>query len=96
MNIKSHRDRLDTLLARYEQEIRETEEQLRALQSNCGKLNVPPPQPTRLDNAPAEPEKVRDTGITKTVIDSLNYLWPQRKDSAAVTEIKPVAVGARI
>jgi hypothetical protein len=85
VNLKKHSDRLDILLARYEREIRETEEKLQALKAGRDSLSLmaaESPKPTRS----LPPEKFRDAGITKTVLHAINDLWRMRKDAVPLTE----------
>jgi len=96
VNIKSHTDRLDILLARYEREIRETEEKLRVLKAGHGSLNLLAWESDKLANPQLGPDQFRDVGITKVVLDAFNDLWRIRKGPVTVTEMKRLPVAARI
>ena len=86
MNIKKHGDRLDVLLSRCEQEIRDTEEKLRLLRAGRSHSNLMPQEPETPASPQPEPAKFRDTGITKSVLDTINDLWRIRKDAVTLTE----------
>jgi hypothetical protein len=86
VNIKKHSDRLDDLLARCEQEIREAEEKVRGLKARRDNLNLLAQELDQPANPPSEPDKFRDPGITRTVLDTINDLWRTRKDAVTLTE----------
>jgi hypothetical protein len=96
VNLKRHRDRLDILLARYEREIREAEEELRRLKTGHSHLNFLAQESDKPANPQSGPDKSRDVGITKAVLDALNDLWPLRKGPVAVTQIKRLPIIVRI
>jgi hypothetical protein len=83
VNLKRHSDRLDILLARYEREIRETEEKLRALKTGRADLNLMVKEPARPATLQPGPEELRGTGITKTVVEAIQSVsekysgWPR-------------------
>lgn len=86
VNIKKHSDRLDVLLARYDQQIRETEDKLRALKTGRNNLNLLAQEPNQPETPRPEPAKFLDTGITKSVLDTISDLWRFRKDAVTLTE----------
>ena len=86
MNIKRHRDRLDVLLTKYEQEIREAEEKLRVLKTGRSHLTLLAQGLERPAAPQPEPDKSRDPGITKTILETVTDLWRMRKDAVPLAE----------
>lgn len=86
VNIKRHSDRLDHLLARCEQEIRQTEEKLRALKAGRDNLNLMAQELAKPAAPQPEPVESRDTGITKSVLEVINNLWRVQKNALTLTE----------
>jgi hypothetical protein len=86
VNIKRHRDRLDVLLTKYEQEIRETEARLRALKSKRNGVNLMLNESAPPATLPSEPEKFRDPGVTRSVLEAITDFWPLRKGAVTLTE----------
>lgn len=85
---KNQNDRLEILKARYEQEIRDAEENIRSLKAKLATINTLEQESEKLANPEAEPDKYAGLGFTISVYDAVKSLWDARKVGATTIEIK--------
>ena len=85
---KNQNDRLDILLAKCEQEIREGEDRLRLLKAKRDNLKLLVQESEKLVNPQSEPDKFREVGITQAINEAIKDLWRVRKHGATVNDIK--------
>jgi hypothetical protein len=88
VNIKHHSDRLDILLTRCEEEIRETQERLRALKARRDNLALLAQESEKLVKPKSQPDKFREVGITQAAYEAIKDLYKIRRHAIPTHEVK--------